>query len=320
MDLFIDTNIYLSFYHLTNEGLDELEKVFVLQKYGKLSLWLPQQVENEFSRNREVKIADALKRFKEEKLNNQIPQMVKGYPEYSALTDAVKNFNSAKDTILEKLKADIADRTLAADKIIEEIFKKANRIEHSKELMDLAQSRSTRGNPPGKPDSIGDALNWESLLSTVPDKHDLHVISDDGDFFSPLDEDQLASFLVTEWSSRKESSVLGYRRLSQFLSVNYTDAKLAVELEKDLLIKGLAASSNFARTHTLIEALSKQSSFTPKQASDIADAYIVNSQVYWIASDPDVQGFGQTILKEFEDKFDPDQYKAFQDILGIGDA
>ena len=85
MNVFIDTKIYLTFYHLSNEDLEELRKVFVLQKSSKISIWLPNQVVDEFNRNREGKIADALKRFKEEKLNNQIPQMVKEYSDYSEL-------------------------------------------------------------------------------------------------------------------------------------------------------------------------------------------------------------------------------------------
>lgn len=82
MNVFIDTNIYLTFFHLSHDDLEELNKVFVLQKSNNITLWMTDQVVEEFRRNREAKLADALKRFSEERLNNQIPQMVKEYPEY----------------------------------------------------------------------------------------------------------------------------------------------------------------------------------------------------------------------------------------------
>ncbi|WP_168928006.1 PIN domain-containing protein, partial [Chitinophaga terrae (ex Kim and Jung 2007)] len=69
--LYIDTNAYLTFYHMSSDDLEELKKLDVLIKDKRIKLYLPQQTIDEFRRNREVKIADALKRFKEEKLTNQ---------------------------------------------------------------------------------------------------------------------------------------------------------------------------------------------------------------------------------------------------------
>jgi hypothetical protein len=61
MNLFIDTNIFLSFYHLSSDDLEELRKLGVLLDKKKVTLLLPKQVIDEYRRNREVKIADALK-------------------------------------------------------------------------------------------------------------------------------------------------------------------------------------------------------------------------------------------------------------------
>ena len=60
MNIFIDTNVYLSFYHLSSDDLEELKKLVVLAREGKVVLLLPEQVIDEFRRNRAAKIADAL--------------------------------------------------------------------------------------------------------------------------------------------------------------------------------------------------------------------------------------------------------------------
>ena len=59
MKIFIDTNVYLKFYHYSNDELEELRKLIVLIEQGEILLYVPSQVFNEFTRNREVKIADA---------------------------------------------------------------------------------------------------------------------------------------------------------------------------------------------------------------------------------------------------------------------
>ncbi len=78
MKLFIDTNIFLSFYHLTSEDLEELRKLAVLLDQKKVVLYVTDQVRAEFNRNRETKIADAVKRLTDQRLNLQFPPTVQG--------------------------------------------------------------------------------------------------------------------------------------------------------------------------------------------------------------------------------------------------
>jgi predicted nucleic acid-binding protein len=63
--LFIDTNVLLSFYHLTSEDIEELKKLVVLVESKEIELIVPKQVENEFWRNRGAKISDAMKKLRE---------------------------------------------------------------------------------------------------------------------------------------------------------------------------------------------------------------------------------------------------------------
>ena len=92
MNLFIDTNIYLSFYHFTSDDLSELGKLALLIVEKKLVLIVTNQVIDEFQRNREVKIASALTQFKEQKLNLQFPQLSKDYEEYKILREIQKEY------------------------------------------------------------------------------------------------------------------------------------------------------------------------------------------------------------------------------------
>ena len=48
MNIFIDTNVFLSFYHLSNDDLEELKKLIVLIDNKEVTLWLPNQVKDEF--------------------------------------------------------------------------------------------------------------------------------------------------------------------------------------------------------------------------------------------------------------------------------
>ena len=50
LNLFIDSNIFLSFYHMTSEDLGELKKITTLLKRQDLCLYLPEQVKQEFQK------------------------------------------------------------------------------------------------------------------------------------------------------------------------------------------------------------------------------------------------------------------------------
>jgi hypothetical protein len=50
------------------DKLDELDKVFALHKYGKLKLWLPALLKNEFWRNRSKVVADNIKDIEKDRL------------------------------------------------------------------------------------------------------------------------------------------------------------------------------------------------------------------------------------------------------------
>jgi len=306
MNIFLDTNIFLSFYHLSSDDLEELKKLAVLARKGKIKIYLPEQVVNEFRRNRANKISDAIKRLREQSINLQLPQLSKKYKEYDKLRKVYKEYVKYHGKLIECIEEDTISNNLAADDVIEKLFNVLESIPTSQEQIAKSRLRIDLGNPPGKKGSLGDALNWEVLLETVPDGEELYFITDDTDFFSPLDPNSLDPYLEQEWSDCKSSNIHLYKRLSTFFQDHFPDIELAIELEKDLLIKDLAGASNFENTHKAISKLSRFIDFTQAQINEIIAAAISNNQIYWIARYPDVHNFLASVVKGREDQIDPD--------------
>lgn len=304
MNIYIDANVYLSFYHFTKDALEELEKLVVLLEAKKVKLLLSQQTKDEFFRNREAKIADAIKRFNDQKLNLQFPAMCKDYESFEELRKLQKQYRDHHAELLDKLQKDIDDRTLKADYVIKQLFDGATVIGNDQNIVDRARFRMEVGNPPGKNGSLGDAINWEALLESVKDEEDVHFISGDGDYRSPLNEGRFSQFLSDEWNDRKKSSIVFYRHLPNFFEDKYPDIKLASELRKQLLIGQLAAAGSFAGTHIVIAELVKCGDFTSAQANDIVRAAISNNQVHGIAGDEGVHEFLNDVVAEHEKEID----------------
>lgn len=80
MNVFIDTNILLDLYHLSGPDLDELRKVIKLAEIQKLHVLLPDQVEDEFWRNRERVISEALELFSKTKASATLPNLIRANP------------------------------------------------------------------------------------------------------------------------------------------------------------------------------------------------------------------------------------------------
>ena len=315
MKLFIDTNIFLSFYHLTSEDLEELRKLGVLLEQKEVTLYLTDQVRAEFGRNRELKIADALKRLGEQRINPQFPQMCKDYGEYRELRDLQKAYEAAHSVLLKGISSDVAAQTLKADKTIQELFSKATILETTGELVENARLRMQVGNPPGKEGSLGDAISWEALLQHVPDKEDLFFIADDRDYVSVLDENKFKDFLFQEWRDRKHSKIIFYRRLSAFFKDTFPEIKIATELEKELLIRNLAASGSFAQTHSVLAKLSKFTEFTTAQLNEIVEAAISNNQISSIIDDADVEAFLKSVTSGRSRDVKPENWKELQRLM-----
>lgn len=296
MKLFIDTNVYLSFFHYTKNDVDELDKLAELINQGGIELLLPSQVYEEFYRNREAKISQAIKSLKDQNLNLQFPEITKEYAEYETLRELQREYDRNHATLLEKIREDAVQQNHKADKLIQKLFDLSTRIQTTDELIKLARDRVDIGNPPGKRGSLGDAINWESLLDFVPEGEDLFFVTEDGDFYSPLDNGEFNLFLKLEWKAKKESGLKYFKQISAFFKTYFDYIKLADEAVKNELIQQLAQSGSFSQTHSIVAKLSKYTEFSPTQLENIIDATLYNDQIHWIINDEDVEEFINNVL------------------------
>ncbi|PAP91405.1 PIN domain-containing protein [Mesorhizobium wenxiniae] len=302
INLFIDTNVLLSFYHLTDEDIKELHKLVDALKDGTVILWTTSQLRDEFARNREIKIKDALKDFYQPNWRGKPPAFVREYDEFKQLKSALKEAGNLHNDLLEKVENDAKNRDLPADKLIKELFEIAKNYDAGQEIYALAIERMRRGNPPGKSSvTIGDQINWECLLKAVPDKGDLHLVSADGDFASPLYPDGPHYFLSYEWETKKNGKLFSYPKLSTFFGVHLKNIQLVKEQERKTEIQRLGLSGSFYSTHMAIAKLSQFELFTPEEFEDLINIACNNGQVGMIMADNDVKSFYGKLLEKLGD-------------------
>lgn len=185
----------------------------------------------------------------------------------------------------------------------------------TKEDVANAKLRVDSGNPPGKKGSIGDALVWQALFRHVRKGSDLHLISEDGGFYSPLDRSSIHEFLRDEWEEANASEVHPYRKISSFFAEHFPQIELATELEKDLLIEQLDESSSFSETHAAVGKLSQFSDFTRKQLNAIVTAAVTNSQIYYIARDFSIHSFLSRVVDGQEDMIKEENRKKIRYVI-----
>ena len=292
VNIFIDTNIFLSFYHISNEDLEELSKLAEALNKREIVLFLPVQVSDEFHRNREAKVADAMNAFRKHNFKVSFPRMCIGYPEYEEIQSLIKKCSTAHSSLVSALERDILSESLRADVVIGKIFDAAYHIETTNLLLERARNRVELGKPPGKSGSVGDAINWEALLSEVPNSESLYLVSSDGDFASPIMKERIKPYLAKEWRLSKSSEVNFYRTLSSaFKELNFP-IRISEEHIKSDCIADLENSPNYRSTRNAVKRLREfKNDFSPQQLNRLLSALKQNDQVGTIALDDDVLDF-----------------------------
>ena len=318
MHVFIDTNILLNFFHFTKEEIDALNNVFASHAHGAAIVHLTEQVCDEFHRNREGKIKDALKKFKDVKFVAQLPAFMRQYEEYEQIRKKSVELQDLAKSISQKVETEVVNESLLTDVLIKDIFAKSNPIPTTPDLFTKAQMRISLGNPPGKNGSMGDSVNWIALLEAVPDGEDIHVISEDGDYYSALDENRPHPFLKAEWINRKKAEFRVYRTLSSFLKEHFDGVAFSYDKNKEALIENLFNAESFAVTHHLISKLEQFGYFSLKEVQRILAAAVSNGQFGWIATDNDVYAFLKRVaVPRMETLVDGEQVEFLQEMLSM---
>lgn len=308
INLFIDTNIFLQFYRLTDEDLSELDKLKSQIQAKHIVLFITQQVKDEFSRNREKEIKKSLDSMKKLKINQSYPSMMRHGDDFEELQKLKKDFNSKLDSITDKLRNQIDGRTLKADALIDELFHLGEMIESSDEIFNKADKRMKLGNPPGKEKCLKDGINWEILLNHNFTEQ-LNFIVADTDYWCPISKDgKPRYFLSEEWSEIKDTEIKFYESLSKFFSEN---SSLEIQLTSNTAvteaINMLTTSGGFRQTHlaiTELNSLITSEVFTQENVDSIMQGAIDNPQIYRIILDEEILIFYESLLTNYEGSCD----------------
>ena len=204
INLFLDSNILLSLYAMSNADVEEVKKLINHIESGDIKLFICDQIVDEFGRNRDGKAMEAFDRLKKADFKCEAPAFVKSMPSFLELQGILKDANTKHYEIINEIEKKIHDHCLDADKVVANLIKCAGVTPTTGDIFNSAHQRFLKGNPPGKKKStIGDEINWEFLLASVTNKEDLHLISADGDYCSDVNSDMVSMFLEKEWKSRK---------------------------------------------------------------------------------------------------------------------
>ncbi len=317
MQLFIDTNILLSFYSLNQEDLAELTKLIDAIERQQITLLLTDQIIDEFNRNREQRIEGAIKSLRTQTFNPQFPQLCEDYPEIEHLREALKHYEREHGGLTAKILADIKAKNLKSDRIIQSLFSFGKQLSGNGEIVYRARMRMSVGNPPGKNNSLGDAINWECLLAEIPEGEDLYFVTGDKDYCSALNDDEFSDFLMDEWTRKKQTKIYFYKRLSSFCKERFPDIALASVRDKEFLIRDLVNSQSIAATQSAIDKLSYYSEFTAAQVNTIVAAALTNRHVVWSIEDNLVGNFLRSVVANNERYLDPASLAKIGELLNI---
>lgn len=310
---FFDASVYLALYGLPPKDLEQVRKLVDLVESGHLIVYLTSQVEDEFRRRRAAVIDGYLEHLRDARLSVTPPAMIRGTPEALALLQSVAAAERGRAELCGSLLAAAKARRLPADELLEILFQRTQRVACD-QYLDAASTRRALGKPPGKKASLGDAVNWEALLSNVQYQADLCLVTQDSDFASPLDREEIDEYLSEEWLQRRCSQIRHYRDFLRFLDVEYPGFHLATDVWKHMLIEALGRSESFNQTHEVVHKLA-QRDFSAAEARQLLTLAMQNSQVRWIARDPDVKGLIDRLIAIHEASLPPLLVAPWQAIL-----
>ena len=147
--LFIDTNVLLNFFAYSKDDLKQLDKLLKLIRAKAIKLYLTEQVVNEFSRNRDAKLAESFKKFGFPTVSGT-PSFMLSLKECDSYVKALNAFEKAHSLLTKAAKEAAFRRDLTADTFFASLVEEAKVIEISAESYEAAKRRHLLGNPPEK--------------------------------------------------------------------------------------------------------------------------------------------------------------------------
>lgn len=189
--IFVDTNVLLDFYRLGGESADRALKA--LERH-KDSIILNDQVYMEFMKNRQKVINETMKGMEKPKMLSA-PPIIAERKNFKKLQSSVRTAQGKYTEVRKTI-----ENVLLDPGRYDPVFQAINRIyghngtfhikRPNKErftIRNAARKRFILGYPPRKKEdtSIGDAINWESIIHCAKlstENHHILIVSRDGDY------------------------------------------------------------------------------------------------------------------------------------------
>lgn len=218
-NVFVDSNIFLSFYDYNKKSLDTLKSVFDPNSKNFLT-YLPEQVVNEIKRNRDSRLNSSFGELQSSFKSREkmgYPNYVLQEPECLELLKLDKQIKKLQKKLLTNVEKKIEDSKLHADEILSYIIDNNKTLETTEAVYQKAKKRYDLGSPPYKSNAcLGDSVIWVQLLEHCS-KGDLHVISDDKDYYSSFGNCRANLFLIEEWKAEKNGNLYIHKDLESFI-------------------------------------------------------------------------------------------------------
>lgn len=268
INLFIDTNIWLSFYNPDPE-IQILEKLFEKIKSGEINLLIPAHQIDEILRNKEGIISKEVKKMTKfiGKINS-----IESFPELLK-----EDFDSFIENVEEKTQnhKDVAYKEeLEIDQLLNKIIPESKTLNENSKIITLANERTLiRGNPPRKDNafkSCADSIIWETILYHSKNKEDIIVISNDGDYSSEIDSSKIKLFIKKEWKNKKNSKIKLYKSIGSFFHEELKDTEIKEEEIKSEEESSKAVSLDRTSTFLIPTAFGIGSQYPPTSGAPIS--------------------------------------------------
>lgn len=327
--LFIDANIYKYLFNENSTFSDDVVDIIMkLLSSNKLILILPEQVRDEVGRNHLEKwyvkeVGDREEKFKKYKKGVEKKTLdLNGFDEVvKILNEDIDKEENNKTNDIEKIKLRYRDKDSNAIKNFNKLKENAVLIETTIDILNRADIRNKKNNPPYDKDKLTDAIIWESLLdfmriktkeSRESEKVDMYFIADDKTWgcldFNP--------FLLNELLNINPKIEVIYRKGIQSLGEIFElDIKEVVKEEENAIIKNNTINE-FCDSHSWAgagvnfqELLKYKNELSYLDFEKIIKASISNSQIHnsWyvnlnqLIEDDKNNGFVLSIIENVDD-------------------
>ncbi len=304
-NIFIDTNIWLSAFDGKKENNIHLFEMLKNVLGKDVKLIITEQVYNEYLKNYTLVINKVLQDKRIPEFNFQ--NVFRAYPQFETLEKYINLSKGLLSTLKNQIISDIFSQSSKLDETINFFMTKEKIIKPTKEIINNALLRVKMGNPPGKSNSYGDAINWEHLLEIIPEREDLHFITNDEDFYLDKEKHFANYFLTNEWKNRKNSNILFYSSLKEFIDNAHNDQNIKEEQIKNKLIQKFRISKTINEAISIIQELKKHSELSYKQKLNLLNIFFLDESPFmklpqtknnlnWIIDNPEIYTFYKSLI------------------------